>query len=155
MIISPFLYYERRNETRILTRSIWKKIYMYEAMSFFLFFCLEFVVQFDQRYDGYLLLSVSASFSRNTMDFPCIFWRGEVFIFSLSYLAGKLQLVHYIQWIYIMGRSPNYGRNSNIFHITNGLNPCTGNDTPETNTWLNLQKIGCAVIWKGAGRFVT
>jgi hypothetical protein len=33
--------------------------------------------------------------------------------------------------------------------------PCTGNDTPETNTWLNLQKIGCAVIWKGAGRFVT
>jgi hypothetical protein len=28
--------------------------------------------------------------------------------------------------------------------------PCTGNDTPETNTWLNLQKIGCAVIWKGA-----
>jgi hypothetical protein len=31
----------------------------------------------------------------------------------------------------------------------------TGNDTPETNTWINLQKIGCAVIWKGAGRFVT
>jgi hypothetical protein len=30
-----------------------------------------------------------------------------------------------------------------------------GNDTPETNTWLNLQKIGCAVIWKGTGRFVT
>jgi len=29
------------------------------------------------------------------------FWRGEVFIFTLSYLAGKLQLVHYIQWIYI------------------------------------------------------
>ena len=27
--------------------------------------------------------------------------------------------------------------------------------TPETNTWLNLQKSGCAVIWKGAGRFVT
>jgi hypothetical protein len=25
--------------------------------------------------------------------------------------------------------------------------PCTGNDAPETNTWLNLQKIGCAVIW--------
>jgi hypothetical protein len=25
--------------------------------------------------------------------------------------------------VYInMGRSPNYGRNSNIFHITNGLN---------------------------------
>ena len=23
------------------------------------------------------------------------FWRGEVFIFTLSYLAGKLQLVHY------------------------------------------------------------
>jgi hypothetical protein len=23
----------------------------------------------------------------------------------------------------------------------------TGNDTPETNTWLNLQKIGCAVTW--------
>jgi hypothetical protein len=22
-----------------------------------------------------------------------------------------------------------------------------GNDTPETNTWLNPQKIGCAVIW--------
>ena len=28
-------------------------------------------------------------------------------------------------------------------------------DTPETNTWLNLQKIRCAVIWKDAGRFVT
>jgi len=27
------------------------------------------------------------------------------------------------------------------------LIPCPGNDTPETNTWLNLQKIGCAVIW--------
>jgi len=26
--------------------------------------------------------------------------------------------------------------------------PCTGKDTPETNTWINLQKIGCAVIWK-------
>ena len=24
---------------------------------------------------------------------------------------------------------------------------CTGNDTLETNTWLNLQKIGCTVIW--------
>ena len=33
--------------------------------------------------------------------------------------------------------------------------PCTVNDTSETNTWINLQKIGCAVIWKGAGRFVT
>jgi hypothetical protein len=31
----------------------------------------------------------------------------------------------------------------------------TGNDTPEINTWLNLQKIGCVVIWKGAGHFVT
>jgi hypothetical protein len=31
--------------------------------------------------------------------------------------------------------------------------PCTGNDTPETNTWLNLQKIRCTVIWKGAGCF--
>jgi hypothetical protein len=30
---------------------------------------------------------------------------------------------------------------------------CTGNDTPETNTWLNLQKIGCAVILKSAGRY--
>ena len=24
--------------------------------------------------------------------------------------------------LHIMGRSPNYGRNSNIFHISNGLN---------------------------------
>ena len=24
---------------------------------------------------------------------------------------------------------------------------CTGTDTPETNTWLNLQKIRCAVLW--------
>jgi hypothetical protein len=23
--------------------------------------------------------------------------------------------------------------------------PCAGNDTPETNTWLNLQKIGYSV----------
>ena len=54
-----------------------------------------------------------------------------------------------------MGRSPNYGRNSNIFHITNGLNFMHRNDTPETITWLNLEKNGCAVIWKGVERFVT
>ena len=42
-----------------------------------------------------------------------------------------------------MERSPNYGRNSNILIP----DPCTENGTPETNTWLNLQKIECAVIW--------
>ena len=34
-----------------------------------------------------------------------------------------------------MGRSPNYGRNSNIFSISLMPKiPCTGNDAPETNT---------------------
>ena len=53
-----------------------------------------------------------------------------------------------------MGRSPNYGRNSNIL-IPDPYHEWLKFHAPETNTWLNMQKSGCAVIWKSAGRFVT
>jgi hypothetical protein len=35
------------------------------------------------------------------------------------YGQQKIDIKHFVAY---MGRSPNYGRNSNIFHITNGLN---------------------------------
>ena len=42
----------------------------------------------------------------------------NIYIFLNIGLRPKLGNTYY----HIMGRSPSYGRNSNIFHITNGLN---------------------------------
>jgi hypothetical protein len=45
-----------------------------------------------------------------------------------------------------MGRSPNYGRNSNIL-IPDPYHYWIKFLAPETNTGCLLQKFGCAVIW--------
>jgi hypothetical protein len=54
-----------------------------------------------------------------------------------------------------MGRSPNYDRNNNIFHITNGLNSLHRKWYTGNQYMVKSAENRCAVIWKGAGRFVT
>ena len=44
---------------------------------------------------------------------------------------------------------------NNFLLVSRGLACMEWPSSYDCNAWLNLQEIGCAVFWKGAGRFVT
>jgi hypothetical protein len=46
----------------------------------------------------------------------------KILTFQKTYKLKAIENEKKISELDNMGRSPNYGRNSNIFHITNGLN---------------------------------
>jgi hypothetical protein len=60
-------------------------------------------------------------------------------------MTKRSYAVHFSLRTYSLDRREQYFNSRSISQMAYIL--CTGTDTPETNAWLNLQKIRCAVLW--------